>query len=377
MSNLLDFLKKHNVEINATEENRKAGDKIFVKISEEGFHYYAIPTAQIGENTVYVNDFIDFAEERPDLIFYVEGSVEGFSDDEIAPLFKGALKLNNVLLPQSFVPGLSAYQIPENYKIREYGYARTLVDIIKVLNDKEHYTSPDTLYADFIKVLEQYSQRGTFTAESRMLIHSVIEQHEHELFSEGKLNIVRLKNLFNDKDCVYKNIEKVFHKRSIAKLIKLVRFFNNDRKYTSSQQILDDFDILFNHRDSYGRSVLNDPSTRSFGKGAPYYAFLKSLRDLWDKLVRDGQLDNDLLENVFFEQHDEKVRKFGLSSVLETDYKEEDAPCPNGVRYPVEGGPVYLPDGIKPCGVGLRRGSRTDPYFYERRLLNIIKGNRD
>jgi hypothetical protein len=98
MSNLLDFLKKHNVEIDATEENRKAGDKIFVKMKSAKWlpdkrdcWYYAIPTAQIGENTVYVNDFIDFAEEHPDILFCVKGGVKGFSDDEIAPLFKGAL----------------------------------------------------------------------------------------------------------------------------------------------------------------------------------------------------------------------------------------------------------------------------------------------
>ena len=53
----------------------------------------------------YVDDFILFAAQHPELTFYVTRigcGIAGFRDEEIAPLFKEALNMNNVVLPMSF-----------------------------------------------------------------------------------------------------------------------------------------------------------------------------------------------------------------------------------------------------------------------------------
>ena len=69
---------------------------------------YAIPTMQGGVETIkpYVDEFIEFAKEHPELTFYVTRigcGIAGFSDEEIAPLFRKAINLSNVKLPASFV----------------------------------------------------------------------------------------------------------------------------------------------------------------------------------------------------------------------------------------------------------------------------------
>lgn len=69
---------------------------------------YAIPTMQGGVETIkpYVDDFINFAREHGELLFYVTRigcGIAGFNDKEIAPLFEGAINLKNVYLPKSFV----------------------------------------------------------------------------------------------------------------------------------------------------------------------------------------------------------------------------------------------------------------------------------
>lgn len=69
---------------------------------------YAIPTMQGGVETIkpYVEDFIVFAKEHPELFFYVTRigcGIAGFQDKEIAPLFAEAIGLENVCLPESFV----------------------------------------------------------------------------------------------------------------------------------------------------------------------------------------------------------------------------------------------------------------------------------
>ena len=72
---------------------------------------YAIPTMHGGVDTIapYVNDFIAFAKERPELKFLVTEigcGIAGFRISEMAPLFKEALDITNIYLPQRFVEEL-------------------------------------------------------------------------------------------------------------------------------------------------------------------------------------------------------------------------------------------------------------------------------
>lgn len=71
---------------------------------------YAIPTMQGGVETVrpYVEEFVDFARRHQELTFLVTRigcGIAGFRDEEIAPLFADALKMPNVVLPETFVEG--------------------------------------------------------------------------------------------------------------------------------------------------------------------------------------------------------------------------------------------------------------------------------
>ena len=69
---------------------------------------YGIPTMQGGVETIapFVDEFIEFAKAHPEYFFYVTRigcGIAGFTDREIAPLFKKALHLKNVCLPETFV----------------------------------------------------------------------------------------------------------------------------------------------------------------------------------------------------------------------------------------------------------------------------------
>lgn len=69
---------------------------------------YGIPTMHGGVETIrpYVDEFIAFAKQHPELTFLVTKigcGIAGFSVAEIAPLFASALDVENVLLPQEFV----------------------------------------------------------------------------------------------------------------------------------------------------------------------------------------------------------------------------------------------------------------------------------
>ena len=67
---------------------------------------YAIPTMEGLANIPPVVDrFIAFAKDHPELKFFVTPigcGIAGYTEDEIAPLFKEATKLDNVFLPAGF-----------------------------------------------------------------------------------------------------------------------------------------------------------------------------------------------------------------------------------------------------------------------------------
>lgn len=68
---------------------------------------YAIPTMHGGVEAIkpYVDEFIEYARQHPELTFLVTRigcGIAGFKDEQIAPLFKDCLTLENVVLPKSF-----------------------------------------------------------------------------------------------------------------------------------------------------------------------------------------------------------------------------------------------------------------------------------
>lgn len=68
---------------------------------------YAIPTMHGGVDAIapYVDDFIEFARQNSDMKFYVTRigcGIAGFRDEEMAPLFREALNVSNIVLPESF-----------------------------------------------------------------------------------------------------------------------------------------------------------------------------------------------------------------------------------------------------------------------------------
>ena len=72
---------------------------------------YAIPTMQGGVDTIkpYVDDFILFAKEQRELTFLVTRigcGIAGFRDEEIAPLFREAICVENIILPKEFVENI-------------------------------------------------------------------------------------------------------------------------------------------------------------------------------------------------------------------------------------------------------------------------------
>ena len=76
-------------------------------VEAESGQCYAIPTMQGGVETIrpYVDEFIEYAKRHPEQLFRVTRigcGIAGFTNEEIAPLFKAAVAMENVSLPNGW-----------------------------------------------------------------------------------------------------------------------------------------------------------------------------------------------------------------------------------------------------------------------------------
>ena len=100
---------------------------------------YAIPTMQGGVETIkpYVDELIEFTKQHPEYKFLVTRigcGIAGFTDAEIAPLFKDAIGLENVILPKEFVDAIQGtteakYNLARFLKEQDYYFERALQEV--------------------------------------------------------------------------------------------------------------------------------------------------------------------------------------------------------------------------------------------------------
>lgn len=82
---------------------------------------YAIPTMQGGVETIkpYVDEFIEFAIWHPESKFLVTRigcGVAGFKATDMAPLFRSAIDIENIILPREFVEVIQSHPSTEELK---------------------------------------------------------------------------------------------------------------------------------------------------------------------------------------------------------------------------------------------------------------------
>lgn len=78
-----------------------------------------LPISEIGK---YVNEFIGFASQHPDMFFYVTPigcGIAGFTEEEIAPLFSECVNMENVALPETFFSVLGVQDEIDNETLND------------------------------------------------------------------------------------------------------------------------------------------------------------------------------------------------------------------------------------------------------------------
>ncbi len=346
---------------------------------------YAIPTSRIpfDELKGYVDEFLQFARDHDDLLFYVTrigcGNA-GYTVEDIAPLFADAYELENVRLPGEFAATLNLgfdfkleIQVPKAVKIQNYGQVRTLADLTMVLNAQKHYTNPELLIADLSSLLYLYRKRGTVTDDAIDSFKYMLGKNASKWFNDGYFDIDQMYAHLQDKagNDATTALEVIYQRREMAKMARVVMLMNEVARYTDPQTLMMDVHNVLKYD---GTPMAPTNWNDSFHY--PYFFFEQGIIYQWKQITdKEGRLDNDKLNRVMFENHEKRIAELGLPEVIRRDYAP-DSSCHPEVFFPNKAGtgPVYVEIKqdvfVKSCGEG--KGPNRNPEMYEMQFLTPI-----
>lgn len=355
---------------------------------------YAIPTMQGGVETIkpYVDQFLDFAAENDHLLFYVTRigcGIAGFSDDDIAPLFRRGIDMDNVVLPRKFLDVLHkmnsfpSISMPTRARLLMQGQTRTLADIAMALNDINHFRTVDEFFNEFDKIISDYMKRGTVSSLAVENMYQTLRDNESLLMGlEGfrYIDFDRLVELVDGMQTERSNsmLDAIYSRREKTKILRIAALLNNIMQYTDAKDLIQDLYAIASGRYNCGdNSYLND----SFHY--PLHYFKHGVFAMWQDILTDGVMDNSKLEKLMFTDHERKLRSKGLEATLCEDFKQTTGCHPN--RYlpkRIGTAPVYVIDdsyydhcsgfGVltKSCGEGI--GPNSCDSLYEFRIVEPI-----
>ena len=188
---------------------------------------YAIPTMQGGVETIkpYVDQFIRFAKQHPEYKFLVTKigcGIAAFKIEEIAPLFKDALDVENVILPKDFMevlsrtksnecPSLITWDSEKDF-LEKY---RALMERVKEGDSVAYYQVKEFRVKEFRNTVEIVNQgryvsesgkEYAFPDDSNMMCNTMFferEIHMGDFPQCDEPTIVEVQNI----DCLYAGVQ--------------------------------------------------------------------------------------------------------------------------------------------------------------------------
>ncbi len=307
---------------------------------------YAIPTMQGGIDTIqpYVDEFIRFARQHDEYFFYVTRigcGIAGFKDEDIAPLFWDAQFVENICLPESFATIIKP-TLPKEMRQMMYGQMRTLVDLLKAFNEEKPLSNVEEGMSRIQEVFDRnvrYGDEFAFTAFRTLW--GLINRYEE---NGDTPNLSKLeKDLYDfhkgSQWMVESTVYDVMYKYSVSKIVKYIQFLNDFRRYKNYDDIRRDLEsIPVSHCSSNDQNYY-------FGFDFFPIDFLRCfLHHDWNHIAPNGQMDNELLEEVLMGRYQKALGKYGITELIRHSYGYIGCdPYLMGTRWQIDE-PIYGPN---------------------------------
>lgn len=262
-----------------------------------------------------------------------------------------------------------------------YGMTRTFTDLIICWNEEKHYDNPNQALSDLGEFIN--CRRGYPQARLAIRVLNCVLHDNPEIFEEGRLNESRLRELIFDEDRYIGEYEKAYHLYCREKLMNLIVYLNEFRRYTSPEELRHD---LFESSDVLKFTAACGPNpgfeyfvmSGATGMNYPVQFFVSAIRKFWPDITTNGILDADKMKAMIYGNHEDSIKAIGLQATIDRDFIE-DSPCHPEVYVPKVMGsaPIYVKRAagnyIRSCGEG--KGPNAIPDWLEFQIAKQILVN--
>jgi hypothetical protein len=297
----------------------------------------------------YVDEFIKFATEHNDMFFYVTRigcGIAGFKDEDIAPLFAAAVDMENICLPESFAEIISS-GIPKELMTMIHGQMHTLIDLLKVLNEKDPIKDADDAVRRLADIRQTNLRQGDEAAFLALRTIWCLIARANDTGVQG-VDIEKLEqdmiNFHNDSGFLKTDsILSILYYYSVTKMIKYIQFTNDFMRYKSYDEIHKALETI-----GFSHCGENDPGYYYSFSPYAFWQIRYIMKKEWSNISDNDTLNNEKFEHVFFGRFESMTKQFGLPETINKAYESY---CHNNVKGPrrqenaTVWGPIYKING--------------------------------
>lgn len=297
-------------------------DLLNIEVSIQGNNVFHQKFQQIKDGESYLRHYASispFEQEKLD-----DPSFKAIRD----LIYKEVEVFNNLLLPHSTIMGNHQNHpqaMPESLKCLVHGQTRTLVDILKAMNEESPILDAYDARERLRSFVSSHLRSGDSVA--RFVIRLIFRWLSWNRTIIGKgINLDGLEESLSkdggDAFLMESQANKVYFDYCVSKLVSYIKFLNEFRRYTSTEQIKEDLQATIGFVSGCSSNCRNG-AEYFFGFSRPMlFDILWTIERNQDRLFPSGKgLLNEELERLFFCDYAEKVDSLGFERAIKEVFR--------------------------------------------------------
>jgi ADP-ribosylglycohydrolase len=277
--------------------------------------------------------------------------------------------------PRELTHAFHSSGIPKELMTMIHGQMHTLIDLLKVLNEKDPIKDADDAVRRLADIRQTNLRQGDEAAFLALRTIWCLIARANDTGVQG-VDIEKLEqdmiNFHNDSGFLKTDsILSILYYYSVTKMIKYIQFTNDFMRYKSYDEIHKALETI-----GFSHCGENDPGYYYSFSPYAFWQIRYIMKKEWINISDNDTLNNEKFEHVFFGRFESMTKQFGLPETINKAYESY---CHNNVKGPRRQedatiwGPIYRINGSnieKGCSDSSIENESFEMRFAKRLLEN-------
>jgi ADP-ribosylglycohydrolase len=277
--------------------------------------------------------------------------------------------------PRELTHAFHSSGIPKELMTMIHGQMHTLIDLLKVLNEKNPIKDADDAVRRLADIRQTNLRQGDEAAFLALRTIWCLIARANDTGVQG-VDIEKLEqdmiNFHNDSGFLKTDsILSILYYYSVTKMIKYIQFTNDFMRYKSYDEIHKALETI-----GFSHCGENDPGYYYSFSPYAFWQIRYIMKKEWSNISDNDTLNNEKFEHVFFGRFESMTKQFGLPETINKAYESY---CHNNVKGPRRQedatiwGPIYRINGSnieKGCSDSSIENESFEMRFAKRLLEN-------